>query len=362
MSIPLRRKMYLSCCVASVPINNIYIYVLYSKHALSQWIASRRRPKGTEELGMQMRNTQYKRTNSRCISNKHEHSAVEYLRGGGSAGAARRGAAWRVSREAAQKESKSSARTKRKRTVKGSQGRKRAAYLDWAQEDRDSEGIHLVLLELVTGQGVISAVSAPRQRVSLCVPIIAPYSIAYQSISITRFPRIYEIVRFSMVSMPASSIATRFSSARLGSFQARAVQACMYIYRAELMTRAMDGWFASYEIDPPARETQGLSASALCRWHWHLTPLRIPGRISPEGSAFLGHHLFWRSAWSPPVDPCREKDQPDRRILSQSIIRCRGYRGYRDFRVYAALLVTSAPCQYMRGIETTILAPPADPR
>jgi len=60
---------------------------------------------------------------------------------------------------------------------KGQPGkRKRAAYLDWAQEDRDSEGIHLVLLELVTGQSVISAVSAPRQRVSLCVPIIAPYS------------------------------------------------------------------------------------------------------------------------------------------------------------------------------------------
>lgn len=42
-------------------------------------------------------------------------------------------------------------------------------------------------LELVTGQSVISAVSAPRQRVSLCVPIIAPYSFAFQSIS-ARFP------------------------------------------------------------------------------------------------------------------------------------------------------------------------------
>lgn len=68
-------------------------------------------------------------------------------------------------------------RDRRKRPVKGGQGRKRAAYLDWAQKDRDSEGIHLVLLELVTGQSVISAVSAPRQRVSLCVPIIAPYSV-----------------------------------------------------------------------------------------------------------------------------------------------------------------------------------------
>jgi len=45
---------------------------------------------------------------------------------------------------------------------KGRPGKsKRAAYLDWAQEDRNSEGIHLVLLEFVTGQSVISAVSAP---------------------------------------------------------------------------------------------------------------------------------------------------------------------------------------------------------
>lgn len=89
---------------------------------------------------------------------------------------------------------------RRKRPVKGSQGRKRAAYLDWAQEDRDSEGIHLVLLELVTGQSVISAVSALRQRVSLCVPIIAPYSpcpkYLYYEIS-----RIYELGRFSVKSI-----------------------------------------------------------------------------------------------------------------------------------------------------------------
>lgn len=86
---------------------------------------------------------------------------------------------------------------RRKRPVKGGQGRKRAAYLDWAQEDRDSEGIHLVLLELVTGQSVISAVSAPRQRVSLCVPIIAPYSIPAPKYLHYEISRIYEIDRFS---------------------------------------------------------------------------------------------------------------------------------------------------------------------
>jgi len=69
-------------------------------------------------------------------------------------------------------------------------GRKRAAYLDWAQEDRDSEGIHLVLLQLVTGQSVISAVSAPRQRVSLCVPIIAPYSLPTEVSPLRDFPHL----------------------------------------------------------------------------------------------------------------------------------------------------------------------------
>lgn len=83
-------------------------------------------------------------------------------------------------------------------TCKGQPGkRKRAAYLDWAQENRDSEGIHLVLLELVTGQSVISAVSAPRQRVSLCVPIIAPYSMPASKYLHYKIYRIYEIGSFS---------------------------------------------------------------------------------------------------------------------------------------------------------------------
>lgn len=70
--------------------------------------------------------------------------------------------------------------------------------MDWAQKDRDSEGIHLVLLEHVTGQSVISAVSAPRQRVSLCVPIIAPYIPCLPASNLHyEISHIYEIARFS---------------------------------------------------------------------------------------------------------------------------------------------------------------------
>lgn len=75
--------------------------------------------------------------------------------------------------------------------------------MDWAQEDRDSEGIHLVLVEFVTGQSVISAVSALRQRVSLCVPIIAPYSLPDEVYCryLREISRIYEI---AFVSRPRS--------------------------------------------------------------------------------------------------------------------------------------------------------------
>lgn len=50
-------------------------------------------------------------------------------------------------------------------------------------------------VELVTGQSVISAVSAPRQRVSLCVPIIAPVFLRLPKY-LREISRIYEIVRF----------------------------------------------------------------------------------------------------------------------------------------------------------------------
>lgn len=47
--------------------------------------------------------------------------------------------------------------------------RKRAAYLDWAQEDRDSEGIHLVLLEACNGsKRYLCGQRSPTTSLAMC--------------------------------------------------------------------------------------------------------------------------------------------------------------------------------------------------
>lgn len=80
-------------------------------------------------------------------------------------------------------------RARRKRPVKGGHGRKRAAYLDWAQEDRDSEGIHLVALGACNGsERYLCGQRSPTTSLAMCT-YYRPVFARGRSIFITRFTR-----------------------------------------------------------------------------------------------------------------------------------------------------------------------------
>lgn len=214
-------------------------------------------------------------------------------------------------------------RDRRKRPVKGGHGRKRAAYLDWAQEDRDSEGIHLVLLELVTGQSVISAVSAPRQRVSLCVPIIAPYSPASSSISITRFP-----------AFTRSAVSRRARSIAVSSYVAR---------RQRITYKSQHGPIRRQPWDRDARRERRILSYVAKATRSRLTidhlvwPSREKGRLASRRIPRICNLSRINTRFDPP---------------STAINYAAADIG--DFRIYATLLLTSALCHRIRGIETTI--------
>lgn len=97
----------------------------------------------------------------------------------------------------------SDSQDRRKRTVKGSQGGKRATYLDWAQEDRDSEGIHLVLGACNGSKRYLCGQRSPTTSLAMCTyyrPVFLRLPKYLREIS-----SIYEIVRFYV----------RFTRARL---------------------------------------------------------------------------------------------------------------------------------------------------